>query len=148
MEINPADFEISGDLRQDSMELSSKLHYYGDLLADEDAKLSRMKLQLAQLEGETELHIRNDTSIPKLTEGLVKAKLTANETLNAKRDEIIDQEHRVATLKNAVYALNKKDSRLADLVRLECNRLYNSDSTPEATAEKVRMQLNSKRFNN
>ena len=147
IEINPQDFEVSADLKMDCAVLASKLHYYGDLLVEEEDKLERMELQYKQLEAEAELRIRDDKTI-KITEGLVKAKLAADNALNARQESIITQKKTVATLKNAIYALNKKDSQLTNLVKLECNKLYNSDNTADATADKVCMQLNSKRINN
>lgn len=147
IEISPQDFEVSADLKMDCAVLASKLHYYGDLLVEEEDKLERMELQYKQLEAEAELRIRDDKTI-KITEGLVKAKLAADNALNARQESIITQKKTVATLKNAIYALNKKDTQLTNLVKLECNKLYNSDNTADATADKVCMQLNSKRINN
>lgn len=147
IEINPQDFEVGADLKTDCAVLASKLHYYGDLLADEEERLERMELQYQQFAAEAELRIRSATDV-KITEGLVKAKLAADNALNARQESIITQKKTVATLKNAIYALNKKDNQLTNLVKLECNKLYNSDNTADATAEKVCMQLNSKRINN
>lgn len=146
MEINVHDFEI-GDLAEEIAHQASLFQFYGETLADEEEKLSRLELQLEQLSAETEIKYRGDSeaSGKKITEGLVKATLANDEALNKLRGDIITQEKTVATLKNAVRALDQKGEQLSNLVRLEVGKLYNDQSTIEATANQVRNKINLRR---
>lgn len=146
MDINVHDFEI-GDLAEEIAHQASLFQYYGETLAAEDEKLSRLELQLDQLSAETEIKYRSDAeaSGKKITEGLVKAALASDKMLIAIRNDIIAQEKVVATLKNAVRALDQKGEQLSNLVKLEVGKLYNDQSTIEASANQVRQQINLKR---
>lgn len=146
LEVHPEDFDIT-DLSVDSQRHASLYHYYGGVLADEEENLSRLELQLEQTAAEAEISFRSkaDQDGRKITEGTVKAFLASSKELVAIRESIITQEHTVATLKNAVKALEKKGDRLSDLVKLEVNKLYNDSSTIEASANQVRQQINMKK---
>lgn len=146
MEINVHDFEI-GDLAEEIAHQASLFQFYGETLANEEEKLSRLELQLEQASAETEIKYRSDAeaSGKKITEGLVKAALAKDEELGELKANIITQEKAVATLKNAVRALDQKGEQLSNLVRLEVGKLYNDQSTIEATANQVRNKINLKR---
>lgn len=146
MDINIHDFEI-GNLAEEIAHQASLFQYYGETLASEEERLSRLELQLEQLSAETEIRYRDNaaSSGAKITEGLVKAVLAKDEQLVGLKKSIIEQEKAVATLKNAVRALDQKGEQLSNLVKLEVGKLYNDSSTIEATANQVRQQLNFKR---
>lgn len=146
MDVNIHDFEI-GNLAEEIAHQASLFQYYGETLAGEEERLARLELQLEQLSAETEIRYRDNaaSSGTKITEGLVKAVLAKDEQLVGLKKSIIEQEKIVATLKNAVRALDQKGEQLSNLVKLEVGKLYNDSSTIEATANQVRQQLNFKR---
>lgn len=146
MDINVQDFQIV-DLAEDIVKQASIYQYYGDLLAEAEEKLSRLELQLEELSAQTEITERTNASRDnvKITEGHIKARLAADKILGAIRSDIIAQERTVATLKNAVRAMDQKGDMLSNLVRMEVGKLYNDSSTIEATANAVRQSLNFKR---
>lgn len=146
MDINVQDFQIV-DLAEDIVKQASIYQYYGDLLAEAEEKLSRLELQLEELSAQTEITERTNASKNgvKITEGSIKAHLAADKILGAIRSDIIAQERTVATLKNAVRAMDQKGDMLSNLVRMEVGKLYNDSSTIEATANAVRQSLNFKR---
>ena len=146
MDINVQDFQIV-DLAEDIVKQASIYQYYGDLLAEAEEKLSRLELQLEELSAQTEITERTNASKSgaKITEGYIKAHLAADKILGAIRSDIIAQERTVATLKNAVRAMDQKGDMLSNLVRMEVGQLYNNSSTIEATANAVRQSLNFKR---
>lgn len=146
MDINVQDFQIV-DLAEDIVKQASIYQYYGDLLAEEEERLSRLELQLEEMSAQTEITERTNALKDgvKITEGYIKAHLAADKALGAIRSDIIAQKRTVATLKNAVRAMDQKGDMLSNLVRMEVGKLYNDSSTIEATANAVRQSLNFKR---
>lgn len=148
MQVTVQDFEIT-DIHDDCLKQSSRYYYYSDLAARAENEYDKLERQLEQLEAETEVALRKKWTAEgtKFTEGLIKSTLASDAALNAKREALLDKKAEVRTLKNALKAIDVKGDMLGNLTRLEVGKLYNTDSTIEASANSVRMQLNSKRIN-
>lgn len=102
-------------------------HAYAEALAEAKQNLDEAKSDAAVMRAEVELKIRKDPddyNLPKVTEGVIKAALDANEELKSAEQVVIDARYHVGILEAAVQALDHRKRALSDLVSLHLADYY------------------------